>query len=174
MQTLFYGVRKASCAIARIYICAHVKDAVVHVRVRWIMETLKHPACTVGWVGRLCRSWRSPGKATRISYGRNPIGTIQLSRKKVIETAHTTFVYDSLPLSLSLSLSLTHTHTLSLSLSLSPPLFLSRGRERSLAWYRSCKRNPAIPMKRDPLHSSVDGATQEKEQVPKGNFPDGL
>ena len=52
------------CAIACIYICVHVKDPVVHVRVRWIMDKLKHPACTVGWVARLCRSWLSPGKAT--------------------------------------------------------------------------------------------------------------
>ena len=37
---------------ARINISAHVKYPVVHVRVRWIMETLKHPACTVGWVAR--------------------------------------------------------------------------------------------------------------------------
>ena len=59
-------------------ICAHVKDLVVHVRVRWIMETLEHPACTGGWVARLCRSWLSPGKATRISDGRSPIWTIQL------------------------------------------------------------------------------------------------
>ena len=42
----------------------HVKDPVVHVRVQWIVETLKHPACTVGWVARLCRIWVSPGKAT--------------------------------------------------------------------------------------------------------------
>ena len=63
---LSYGVRKTQCAIARIYICVHVKDPVVHVRVRWIMETLKHPACTLGWVARLCCSWLSPGKATRI------------------------------------------------------------------------------------------------------------
>ena len=41
------------CAVACINICAHVKDPVVHVRVRWIMETVKHPACTVGWVARL-------------------------------------------------------------------------------------------------------------------------
>ena len=68
------------CAIACIYICAHVKDPVVHVRVRWIMETLKHPACTLGWVARLCCSWLSPGKPTRIFYGRNPIGTIQLQK----------------------------------------------------------------------------------------------
>ena len=36
------------------------------------METLKHPACTVGWVARLCRSWLFPGKATRIFPGSNP------------------------------------------------------------------------------------------------------
>ena len=41
---LSYGVRTPPCAIACIYICAHVKDSVVHVRVRWIMETLKQPA----------------------------------------------------------------------------------------------------------------------------------
>ena len=64
-------------ANACINICARVKDLVVYVRVRWIMETPKHPACTGGWVARLCRSWLSPRKATRISHGRNPIGTIQ-------------------------------------------------------------------------------------------------
>ena len=64
-------------AIASINICAHVKDPVVHVRVGWIRETLKHPACTVGWVARLCRSWLSPGKATGVPHGRNPIGTIK-------------------------------------------------------------------------------------------------
>ena len=47
----------------------------IHVRVRWIMETLKHPACIVGCVARLCRSLLSPGKATRISHWRNPKGT---------------------------------------------------------------------------------------------------
>ena len=30
-----------------------VKDPVVHVRVQWIMETLKLPACTAGWVAWL-------------------------------------------------------------------------------------------------------------------------
>ena len=39
---LSYGVRTPPCAIACINTCAHVKDPVVHVRVRWIMETLKH------------------------------------------------------------------------------------------------------------------------------------
>ena len=59
-------VRTPMCANACVNICAHVKDPVVHVRVRWIMETLKHPACAVGWVARLCRSWLSPRKAARI------------------------------------------------------------------------------------------------------------
>ena len=76
--TLSYCARITPCAIASIYICAHVKNPVVHVRVRWIMETLKHPACTVNWVARFCCSWLSPGKTTQISHGRNPIGTIQL------------------------------------------------------------------------------------------------
>ena len=43
-------VRTPLCAITCFNICAHIKDHVVHVRVWWIMETLKHPACTVGWV----------------------------------------------------------------------------------------------------------------------------
>ena len=59
-------------------ISAHVKELVVHARVWWITETLKHPTCTVDWVARLCRSWLSTWKATRISFWRNPIGTIQL------------------------------------------------------------------------------------------------
>ena len=39
-RRLSYGVRTPPCAIACIYICAHVKDPVVYVDVRWIMETL--------------------------------------------------------------------------------------------------------------------------------------
>ena len=77
---LSYSVWTTPCAVACINICAHVKDPVVLVRVRWIMKTLKHPACTVGWEARLCHSWLSPGKTTRISHGRNSIGTIQLSK----------------------------------------------------------------------------------------------
>ena len=75
---LSYGVRTPPCAIACIYTCAHVKYPVIYVRVRWIMETLKHPECTVGWVARLCRSSLSPGKTIRISHRRNPIGKISL------------------------------------------------------------------------------------------------
>ena len=41
------------CSIACINICARVKDPVVHVRVRWIMETLKYPAWTVSWLGEI-------------------------------------------------------------------------------------------------------------------------
>ena len=47
---LSYRVRTPPCAIACINICVHVKDPVVHVRVWWIMETLKHPACTIDLV----------------------------------------------------------------------------------------------------------------------------
>ena len=73
---LFYGVRKHPCATACTNICVHVKDLVVHARVRWIIETLKHPSCTVDWVARLCRSWLSPGKANQVSNGRNSMWTI--------------------------------------------------------------------------------------------------
>ena len=73
-----YGVRTPPFVIVCIYSCAHVKDPVVHVRVRWIMENLKYPACTVSGVARLCRSWLSSVKVTRISYGRNTSETILL------------------------------------------------------------------------------------------------
>ena len=40
------GDRTPKCAIACINIShAHIKDFVVHVRVRWIIKTLRHPAC---------------------------------------------------------------------------------------------------------------------------------
>ena len=39
VQTLLRVSVHPQCAIACINICAHVKDPVVHVRVRWIMET---------------------------------------------------------------------------------------------------------------------------------------
>ena len=73
-SALSYGVRADPYAITHTNICARVKDPIVYVRVRWIMETLKHPACTVGWVPRLCRSWFSTGKADRISHRRNSNG----------------------------------------------------------------------------------------------------
>ena len=75
---LCHRVHTPLCAFACIYIFAHVKDPIVHVRVLWIMETLKHPACTVGWVAWHCCSWLSLGKATWISHWRNPIWTVQL------------------------------------------------------------------------------------------------
>ena len=39
---LYNGVRTPPCATACVNIRAHVKDPIVHVRVRWIMETIKH------------------------------------------------------------------------------------------------------------------------------------
>ena len=61
---------------------ASVSQTLLRLHVWWIMETLKRPACTVGWVARLCRSWLSPGKATRIFHGSSPSGTIQVLRNK--------------------------------------------------------------------------------------------
>ena len=34
------------CGSVCVALCTHVKDPVVHVGVRWIMETLKDPTCT--------------------------------------------------------------------------------------------------------------------------------
>ena len=60
---------------------AHIKDPVVHVRSSMDYgHTKTPPACTVGWVTRLCRSWLSPGKASEFSMGEIPIG--QYSYKK--------------------------------------------------------------------------------------------
>ena len=75
---LSYGVRTPLCTSVHM-----LKHPIVHVRVWWIMETLKHPACTLGWVAQLCCSWLSLGKATQISHGRNPIGTILVVKSKV-------------------------------------------------------------------------------------------
>ena len=74
---LSYGVRTTPCAIACIDICAHGKHPAVHVTVRWIMKTLKHPACTVGWVVQLCRSRLSPKKQPVF-----PMGEKVKSKKK--------------------------------------------------------------------------------------------
>ena len=57
-----YSVCTPPCAIACIYLCVHVKDSIVHVRIQWIMETCKHPACTVGWVAQLLQL-AFPGKS---------------------------------------------------------------------------------------------------------------
>ena len=58
-----YGLRTPPCAIACINISAHVKEPVVQVRVRWIMNTLKHLECIVGSVAGLCRSWLFQGES---------------------------------------------------------------------------------------------------------------
>ena len=63
VQTLLRACHTQPCAITCIDICVHIKDPVVHVRVQWIMETLKHQACTVGWVVWLHHSWLSPGES---------------------------------------------------------------------------------------------------------------
>ena len=45
--------RHPPVSITCINVCARVKDPVVYARVRWIMETLKHPPHIVGWVARV-------------------------------------------------------------------------------------------------------------------------
>ena len=48
------------CAVACINICEHVEDPAVHVKSSVDYRyTMKHPACTVGWVVQLCHSWLS-------------------------------------------------------------------------------------------------------------------
>ena len=79
----------------RSHVCMHTKrshthfrDPVVHIRVSWIMETPKHPACTLGWAVQLCGRLLSLWNATWISHERNPSWTIQLlkinNNKKVL------------------------------------------------------------------------------------------
>ena len=82
---LSYGVHTPPCATGCINICTQVAAPVLRVRVRWIMETLKHPARTVGWVTRLCRSWLSPGKAIRFPMGKNPLGQYSCKKKKYLK-----------------------------------------------------------------------------------------
>ena len=47
---LSYSVHASPCATACIYICVHIKDPVVHARVRWIMENTTIPSMHC-WVG---------------------------------------------------------------------------------------------------------------------------
>ena len=72
VDSLTVSVHSHIYAIACTY--AHVIDLVVDVRARWIMEKLKHSACSAGWVARLCCNWLSPGKATRIFQREIPLG----------------------------------------------------------------------------------------------------
>ena len=74
-------VRTPTCAITCTNICAHIKDPVVRVRVQWIMETLKHPACTVrkssmhGKLGSTTVTTGFPqGKPLEFPIGGIPIG----------------------------------------------------------------------------------------------------
>ena len=73
-RRLSYGVRTPPCAMACINIYAHVEDPVVHVRVRWTMETLQHSACTVAWVARLCCRWLFRGKQPECPMGEILVG----------------------------------------------------------------------------------------------------
>ena len=82
VQTLLRVSIYPPCATACINICAHIKDLLVHVRVWWIMETLKHPACTVGWVAQLCCSWLSLEKQPEFPTGEIPFGQYICEKEK--------------------------------------------------------------------------------------------
>ena len=73
---LSFGVQTLLCAIACFNIYVHIKEPAVHVRVQWITETLKHPACTVGWVAWLLQL-AFPRESNPNSHGRNPNETIE-------------------------------------------------------------------------------------------------
>ena len=78
-----YGVCTLLCAITCIHICVHVKDSVVHVRVLWIMKTLKHPACTAGWVARLSQLAFLGGRQLKFLTGEMPLGQYSCKKLKV-------------------------------------------------------------------------------------------
>ena len=62
----------------------HVKDPAVHVRLRWIMETLQHPTCTLGWIARVCRSWLTREKRPQVSMRESQWDDTVVRKKKVI------------------------------------------------------------------------------------------
>ena len=70
------------CAIACINICMHVKDPVVHVSVRWIMKTLKHPTCTVHRLGSATLSQLAFSEEGNPNFPREKILSGQCSCKK--------------------------------------------------------------------------------------------
>ena len=79
---LSYGVHTPLCAVTCINTCAHLKDPGVHVRVWWIIETLKHPACIIGWVARLSQLAFPEEKPPKFPMGEIPLGQYSCKEKK--------------------------------------------------------------------------------------------
>ena len=75
---LSYGVHTPPCATGCINICTQVAAPVLRVRVRWIMETLKHPAPHRRMGNPTLSQLAFPGESNPVSHGKKPIGTIQL------------------------------------------------------------------------------------------------
>ena len=65
--------------------CSHVKDSVVLVRVRWIIEKVKHPACTVTWLARICRNWLFSGKQPEFRMGEIPMEQYSCEKKSLFQ-----------------------------------------------------------------------------------------
>ena len=74
VQTVLRVSVHPPCAIACINVCAHVKDPVVHVRFRWILETHKHRRLGSATLSQLA----FPGKSNPNFPCEKSIGTIQL------------------------------------------------------------------------------------------------
>ena len=53
VQTLLRSVVHPQVQLHALTAVLVLEDRVVHVRVPWIMKTIKHPACTMGWVVQL-------------------------------------------------------------------------------------------------------------------------
>ena len=83
------GVRTPPRAIACINIYVHVNDPVVTARDRWSTETLKHPACTVDWVSRLCAAGFPRGKQRDFPMGEIPMGQCSCLKKRKKKNTYT-------------------------------------------------------------------------------------
>ena len=71
------GVPTSPCAI-----CARVKDLGFHVRIRWIMETLKYSACTRKLGSHYWRSWLSLRKEADFPKGEIPDNSLVKKKKE--------------------------------------------------------------------------------------------
>ena len=61
-------------------------------------ETLKHPACTVGWVVQLCHSWLSRGRQPEFPIGEIPLGQYSCKKKKNCHYFHSKQLTSLVPL----------------------------------------------------------------------------
>ena len=74
--------------MARTQICVHVKDPIsicgkkCGPHIRWYAHTKRLHTVSSGWEARLCRSWLSSWKVTRLCRWEISIGTIKYTHQK--------------------------------------------------------------------------------------------